>query len=264
MLKSKFVRGVVGAVACSLTLSSAAQAGELILNGGFENLSNGADKQLNYVGSQSSTRGTKADYWTSGSGANIGLNYVFSPGTNSAQGQYGAFSLWDNSNGAASNTWEGYGPSGNDGKSGNFIVADGDSRYSAAISQSVAGLVIGQQYTLTFDWAAGQQEGFSGPTEQLSWRVTFGNEGYSTAELTNVSHGFKDWREATMTFTAKAETQTLSFLAWGLPNTGNGIPPFLLLDNVSMNAVPEPTSVALMGLGIVGVIALKRRKTSAA
>jgi hypothetical protein len=53
-----------------------------------------------------------------------------------------------------------------------------------------------------------------------------------------------------MTFTATAATDVLSFLSTGTPS---GVPPFALLDGVSMVAVPEPSGAALM---IVGVLAL--------
>ncbi|OJW05551.1 MAG: hypothetical protein BGO49_02115 [Planctomycetales bacterium 71-10] len=233
--------------ACILAVGASARA-ELIQNGGFETTT-GVDKQIGY--------NTTVSDWASANGNR--LNFVFGEGSVSATGTYGDFTVWASTNGGAvGNTFDGVSPAG-----GNFIVADGDSRYSAALEQTIGGLVVGQKYDLSFWWAAGQQRGFDGATTELSWIVSFGGETHSTEQLTNPEHDFQPWRQTTLQFTATSEVQTLSFLAWGLPNTGSGIPPLLFLDGVSMNAVPEPTSVALMGLGIAGLVALKRRNASA-
>lgn len=54
----------------------------------------------------------------------------------------------------------------------------------------------------------------------------------------------------------------LSFLAVGTPA---GVPPFSLLDGVSMVAVPEPQTWGMLGLGL-GLVgfAARRRKAKAA
>jgi hypothetical protein len=40
----------------------------------------------------------------------------------------------------------------------------------------------------------------------------------------------------------------------------NSYPPFLLLDGVSLTAVPEPASIALVGVGVLALLALRRRR----
>ncbi len=69
---------------------------------------------------------------------------------------------------------------------------------------------------------------------------------------------------ATFTFTANSPTELLSFLAVGTPAAN--LPPFALLDGVSLTAVPEPSTWAMMlvGFGGLGYAALRRRRTALA
>jgi hypothetical protein len=66
-------------------------------------------------------------------------------------------------------------------------------------------------------------------------------------------------------FTANASSEVLSVLAVGRP-IAPSVPPFSLLDGVSINAVPKPSSALLMGAGVLGlgVVSLRRRAKSAA
>jgi hypothetical protein len=73
------------------------------------------------------------------------------------------------------------------------------------------------------------------------------------------SHGFSGWSLDTMKFVADATSETLSFTAQGnLP-----VPPFALLDGVSVTGVPEPTAWAMMIVGVAGIGALARRRRAA-
>ena len=63
---------------------------------------------------------------------------------------------------------------------------------------------------------------------------------------------------------AAASCQLLSFLAVGTP--ANNLPPFALLDGVSLTGAPEPSTWAMMlvGFGGLGYAALRRRRKALA
>jgi hypothetical protein len=213
----------------------------LVTNGDFETLTNGLG-QIN-------GKYTTATGWKSS-----GYNFVFggnNASTVGAAGQSGTVKLWGN-NGL------GYSPTG-----GNFLGADG-AYLVGAITQSITGLTVGQQYNLSFYWAAAQQSGFTGITTE-NWTVSLGNQSFKTATVTNPNHGFTNWMQETFTYTATSSTALLSFLAAGTPS---GEPPFSLLDGVKLTAVdvPEPSSTALFfgGLVILGAATRLRRRGPAA
>jgi hypothetical protein len=123
----------------------------------------------------------------------------------------------------------------------------------------VNGLVVGSVYTLTFDYALGQQAGFSGVNTDNFWQVSLGGVIQDTTPLSIASGGFSGWQTATMKFTATSASEILSFLAAA---SAPGAPPFLLLDGVALNlSVPEPSTCSLMlgGLGVLGWLARRRR-----
>ena len=159
-------------------------------------------------------------------------------------GSAGSLSLWSGANGL--------GPSP-DG--GNYIGADGAFEVGA-ISQTLTGLTAGTNYTVGFYWGGAQQSGFNGTTTE-QWLVSLGNQTLSTNIVTDDSHGFTGWTHTYLTFTADSSTDVLSFLASGTPN---GEPPFSLLDGVTMNAVPEPASMSLLGAGLAALGFVRRRK----
>jgi hypothetical protein len=209
--------------------------------------------------------------WTSS-----GYSFVFAAGqadTVGAEGERGHLWLWGPDyaygNGRSDNGLPDASPTG-----GNFIAADG--AYEAApISQLISGLQVGTKYQLSFNWAAAQQMGYNGSSQQ-SWTVSLGNQTFQTQTITNASHGFSGWQQASFTFTPTSVSQVLSFLANGTPE---GTPPFTLLDGVSLRpilalagrgpdanagaagAVPESSTWAMMivGFGAVGTMVRRRR-----
>jgi len=221
------------AAAAAVAIAAPAGAANLVVNGSFD-----ADTVGTKVNFQGHVTG-----WTGGAN----LTFLAPPGSADDLNQYLAV----------------YGPfpaTSPDG--GNFILADGDPNYSGAFSQTISGLTIGDRYTLSFWQAAGQQYGFTGPTTER-WSVSFGGDTQLSALFSLPEAGVGPWEKQTMTFTASAESQVLSFLAQGTPG---GAPPISFLDGVSLTAaVPEPATWAMMitGFGAVGG-ALRRKRTALA
>lgn len=143
---------------------------------------------------------------------------------------------------------------------GNFVAEDGDPLLNTSFSQSVSGLTVGDTYLLSFYQAASQQIGLSGATTE-QWQVSFGSQTQDSALMDNPSESFTPWNLQTLSFTADATTDVLTFLAVGTPA---GEPPVVLLDGVSLIASPEPTCFALAGLGVLGVFAVRRRRQNRA
>lgn len=234
---------VIGRSAMALlALTISAQATTLILNGGFETLTGAASGQLGF--------NTNATGWTT-----TGYNFVFTPGQADSTGATGAdgnLKLWGPGDGSA-NGLPAVSPDG-----GNYVAADGAYEVSP-ISQTVDGLLPGERYMVGFYWAGAQQYTFNGATTE-QWTVSLGSQSFSTAVVTDASHGFTGWQYQTFTFVATASSEVLSFLAAGTPN---GTPPFSLLDGVSLNqvAAPEPDAWILM-LGGLAVLGWKCRRRS--
>jgi hypothetical protein len=139
-----------------------------------------------------------------------------------------------------------------------------DSVYNvAAININVA-TIIGDTYTVSFDWAGTQQPGYTGTTTDFL-TVDLGSlPAQVTGSLTVPQQGFTGcavttWCDVTDTFTATTTgNQVLSFLAGGTPTGANQEPAMTLLDNISVSqnppsSAPEPDSLVLLATGLVGL-----------
>ena len=159
---------------------------------------------------------------------------------------------------------------------GNFLAVDGDVPLSGTLTQTLSGLVPGQFYNVSFYQAAGQLKDFrnqnnlcctGSTTEQ--WLVSlsdipFGGisiETHLSALMLNDSQSFVGWQSQTLTFKATNAMEVLGFFALGTPS---GVPPFVLLDGVTVTAAPEPGIYALLGIGLLSLLVARRQQGSAA
>jgi len=240
---------LVAAILVTMATTSAYASTNLVSNGDFE-ITSAGNGLLDF--------NTVVSGWTnSNATASWGethqaYNFVYGAGTadtTGANGWDGNVTLW----GTVTNS-----PTG-----GNVIGGDANYTYTGAFFQTVSGLTAGTDYTLSFDWAQGQQTGYYGDTTS-GWNVTFGSETGTTGTPSLASQSFAGWTHFTQIFTATSNSQLLSFLATGGPN---GLPPFALLDGVSLTpppppSVPVPAALPLMASGLIGLFGLRRRKNA--
>ena len=260
MIKKKLAIMALSGMTLS-TFALSAQAVNLVQNGSFTTVSTTGGGQLGY-------NGFTVSNWTSLPATNgVALNLLIPSGVGDTTGVSTAydtrkFTFWGPGNGVGSPNYSANGFPASSPDGGNYIAADGAAGYVGALQQSISGLTPGQQYVVSFYEAAAQQSGFDGATTE-QWQVSLGTETQLSTLFTLPSHGFSGWKQKSLTFTATAKSETLSFLALGTPN---GLPPFSLLDGVGLNAltVPEPLAFAgtivAIGLGIGVKLKSAKRK----
>ena len=264
----------ITAFALALGATSAAGAANLITNGDFSTTTlgalvgfSGSEVDRNAPGGNNSGAVTG---WTSGTGlaGDVTFNMWFKGDGAEAGGNTGtdAKTHWGEAGQRPNANYTG--ACNLVGCGGAFMVLDGDPVASGPFSQTVNGLVIGNFYRLTFDWAAGELQDRTGyTTEQL--HVFLGADEQSTGDNLNTTPNpanpgsISGWQQVNFVFKATATTEVLKFLSDGAPS--NNLPPVAFLDGVSLSMVPEPASWGLMLLGFGGLgAALRRRRALAA
>jgi hypothetical protein len=135
-----------------------------------------------------------------------------------------------------------------------------------SVSQSVSGFVVGGLYRL--DFAQSPEIDAQGHFDAIVG-VTITGAASSTTNFSAISagiagHSWADWKAQSLTFTADATTLNFQFAGAtpdgpcaALCDIESGI------DNISVTqlaSVPEPASIALVGLGILGLCWSRRKR----
>ena len=142
---------------------------------------------------------------------------------------------------------------------GTFVHAldqGGDSE--EGVAQDIIGLLIGQQYAISFEQSISNRAGFNAAGDLGVFLVTFGGTTQaSDAMATPALNTAFGWQDQTLVFVATASTQQLKFVAHN--ETGSRVD--LGLDGVTIAAVPIPAAVWLFASAI-GFLGWVRYKTS--
>ena len=137
---------------------------------------------------------------------------------------------------------------------------------SGGISTTVNGLIAGDSYALTFyEAAANRTFGFDGNNAYngvgLYWKATLGGDTGTVVGSDTVATTALDaatpWKEVTETFVATGATEVLSFLAQA--DAAVAPEPILLIGDVTLTPVPEPSVIWLLFSGMISLFGLKRR-----
>jgi hypothetical protein len=260
MRKALLMTAALGSLGLAPLLSAGAQAANLVQNGGFEtttlppNLTpanaSGAeiDSNWNYNGDLTG--------WSSTGGSTYNVLFFGNVTNAKTIDADTRFTMTEPQH--LDSNFNSLSPNG-----GAFVGMDGDPAANGPLDQMINGLVSGTTYQLSFYWAGTELSNRTG-YQSIQLTGSLGGDPFATTPYLN-SNGvgtpgsFSGWMLENFTFTANASSELLSFLAVGTP-AGN-LPPFALLDGVSLTAVPEPSTWAMMlvGFGGLGYAAFRRR-----
>ncbi|HZZ77962.1 MAG TPA: PEP-CTERM sorting domain-containing protein [Gemmataceae bacterium] len=257
-MKRSAHRIAVAVATILMLVAPCAQATNLVSNGEFSQFTQGGPNE--FLADNNFAPDAKLLDWSN----DRPFVAVYAPNSSELIGAIGPsysgspITLWGPLNGS-NNGFTDTSPNQATDPTANFIAMDGDPGFfGTGISQTISTpLVMGQQYTLSYYWGASQDFNDFGPTHS-GWTVMLGTQQLvdgNTLFASIPSEGFSGWMNETVTFTySGGPTDLLQFLVVSGPAS---LPPIALLDSVSLQRVPEPTSVLLMGLGLLAMVGVK-------
>jgi hypothetical protein len=187
----------------------------------------------------------------SAANANIIANGNFESGT---------FSSWTKTGNVAVTGMAGQGyyfGGGSFAQNGNALVAfnPGNGPTGGMISQNFA-TTMGTEYLVEFDFGATERG-----SQYIIANILGGNGSVLKSSGPTLGENLPvDLQHYSFSFIGNGDLATLQFVDFASNNTTNQDG---LLDNVSVSAVPEPASIALMGLGLLGFAASRRKAAKA-
>ncbi len=264
MRKTLLATAALGSLALAPLLSTGVQAANLVQNGGFETNTLPTLNPANASGAEVDNNwhyGNDLPGWTSPGASTYNILFFGNVANASSIDADTRFTASEPQH--LNSNFNSLSPNG-----GSFMGLDGDPAANGQLEQTIMGLTSGQKYTLSFDWAGIELSNRTG-YNSIQLTGSFGGDAFATSTYSNTASAgqpgsFSDWMNASFTFTADSSSELLSFLAVGTP-AGN-VPPFALLDGVSLTAVPEPATWAMMLVGFsgLGYAAFRRRRQAPA
>jgi hypothetical protein len=218
---------LAGFSAALLVAATGTARADLIANGGFE--------------TPGTTPGTYSQY---GGGGNIGGWTVTGNDVLVINNSYSEDTLGFNAHG---------------GQNALDITGASNTGPSDGVFQNIA-TTAGQTYSLSFWVGNADTTGSFAPYYTQPSTINLQIDGGSLVAFTNrnVTENAINWEEFTYLFTATGSSTNLAFLNGTTGDNEAG------LDDVSLVAVPEPASLALLGAGLLAFGSLRRRKPRAA
>jgi hypothetical protein len=237
--------------ALTSALCMTAAAAELIVNGDFSQFTSGGRNEV--ISTYNGSGLAVLQGWTNT------RPFVAAYGPNAseligASGLNNNLYLWGPKNGS-NNGFTDMSPNQISNPNANFLSADADPDFGGTLTQAVAGLQVGHQYTLSYNWGAEQYTDEAGAIS-AGWTVKLGSQLLVDGTIGSglyasiPSKGFSGWMSENLNFTYDGSGNILSFLATGSPT---GLPPVALLDDVSLTDTPEPGTLLMAASGLLGL-----------